>query len=152
MSITIQVTGTDAVGRDLAKLDGAELERRLRRAVRAAARVVRTEVRKRAREGYPKSFAKTQTRSPARLVVRVQATTPLVNIWEGGGAKPHPIGRAGQLLTNRGWQPRWSEPPFFARAPVQHPGFRASPLWGPAAEAAADPAAEAAEQELLEGL
>lgn len=148
MTRVLSVEGDEAIVAAMRKLDDPELSRRLRRGLRAGAKIVRQEVRRRAPK---RTLKKTRTSAPSKFAVRVASQSPLANIWEAGGARPHPIGQPGQFMTNFG-TPEWSRAPFAARGPVQHPGFHARPFWGPAWESKRDEAKQAIVDTVTEGI
>lgn len=134
MNLSVKIEGDRELLAALDRLGERELRSRVMRALRAGAKEYRSAVRERARSA-PRRLRKTRTKSGPGLRVRVSPASPLANIWEAGGARPHQIGAPGQYLTNRGWRARWGEAPFAAVGPVRHPGFRARPIWRPAFEA-----------------
>ncbi len=149
--ITIDLTGERELLAALDRLSDRELRSRTMRALRAGAKVYRQRVRAEAASARPKQLRKTKTKSSGRdLAVRVSPVSPLANIWEAGGARPHQIGKPGQLLSNRSRAP--SERPFTARGPVDHPGFRAHPVWKPAFEAATPEAERLMFEAVTEGI
>jgi hypothetical protein len=140
----VRVVGDKELERAIDKLDQRLAKNLMMRSLRAGAKVFRQEVRRRAARERPKTLRKTKTSSGPGIRVKVRATTPLANIWEAGGAKPHSIGAPGQVLSNRD--------DFLARGPVKHPGFRARPIWGPAFEARQDEIADLIRTSITEGI
>lgn len=147
---TLDLRGLPEVKRMLEQVQGAKLKNRVRRALTAASRPVRTEMRRQgAAPGsprFPRGFRRIPTtqRHQEPLGISVTPKSRLWPIFERG-AKPHQIGRAGQLLSNQATG-------FIARGPVRHPGMAARPLVGPVFDASQAPAGEAFDAKLLEGL
>lgn len=145
--ITLDVRGLPETKAMLAKVEGQQLQNRTRRALRAGAAVFRKELRSEAasRDDLPRTFRKTRTKAHRTpLGISVRPNSPLLSIFEGG-AKQHPIGSSGQILSN-------PEAGFFARGPVSHPGMEARPILEPAFNAAEDEASDAFTRELFAGL
>lgn len=152
MSITVTLRGGKEARALLDSLSGRELQNRTRRATRAGAKVFRQEVRAEAksRSDIPNSFAKTDTRSHrSPISTSTGPKSPLHRIFEGG-AGVHRIG-SGQVLSGAGGE-HFRDARFFARGPVTHPGMRARPLTIPIFNAKNEDAADAAMDELLEGI
>lgn len=145
MAVTFSLRGTKEARQLLDSLSGRELKNRTRRGTRAGAKVFRGGLVARVGSGrYPRSFRKIATKGHRDGATSVGPTSPLLPIFEVG-ARPHPIGAAGQLLVN-------TAAGFLARGPVRHPGMNARPLIGPTFEAEHDAAGEAAMEKILEGL
>jgi hypothetical protein len=158
-TVVVDVRGLPECKRMLDQVQGRELNNRMRRSLRRGAKVFREKIRgeARSRSDIPRSFAKTRTR-PHRnpLGVSVSPQSPLSTIFEHG-ARGHTIGSAGQILANTtvdrvGHAVGSGSRPFFAHAPVQHPGMAARPVIAPAFEKGDREATKAMGDELFKGL
>lgn len=153
---SISLRGDKEIAKLLDSLSGRELQNRTRRATRAGAKVFRQGLRARVSgPQYPRSFRKLATKNHRDGSTSTGPTSFLLNIFERG-AKRHPIGKPGQLLSNfatrRGLADKHTGGFFMARGPVNHPGMAARPLIAPEFEADQDKAAASAMDTLTDGL
>lgn len=154
MAVEIDIHGMPEVQAMLDKVQGSQLNNRIRRSLRAGAKPFRTEMRSQARSraDLPATFAKTRTRAHRNpLGVSVSPQSPLSTIFEHG-ADTHTIAPKGaQLLAGKAGE-RSRSAAFVARGPVTHPGMGARPLIAPVFDAAQDDARREFSEELFEGI
>jgi hypothetical protein len=127
MTLSVDITGEQAVKDMLEQVQGRQLNNRMRRGLRAGAGVFRKAMRGRGGGNWPrrpKSFHKTRTR-PHRipLGVSVSPQSPLSTIYEHG-ARPHAIPirtgpSAGHVVQHPGVAPRPFIAPIFDQAQAE---------------------------------